>query len=487
MGGPFFKSEMGGLLRAWHQACKTLLNHYIRGESRMLSIKGKTGLIFLVFFIIYGTLSYGIQRATIYPSFQSLEYEEARKNLFRASEAIYNEIDRIESLCRDWATWDDTCDFLENKTNEHLQTHLQPKTFIINKLNFILFCDTAGNVVWGDCYDLATEERMESLDSLKTQIKAASSLLSYNPDALSFSAGGVLIAKPFPILVSSHPILKNNSEGSILGYLIMGRFLNQDLIEEFKEQAEFDFDIVPIQGETVPTKFKKIAEQITVEKPHLIQSEEDSFLHAYTTAPDINGQKALLVSSKIPRKVIQAGARAMGYAMISMLIAGVFIFIGLRLILQRVILSPVSNLTKHMILVGKTGDLSSRPSLDRRDEIGVLGKEFERMLGKLKEKDDELVKANSKLEEDVNERQRLIDELEKALSEVKTLSGLLPICSSCKRIRDDKGYWNQIESYIHKHSEAEFSHSICPDCVKKLYPDMYDEMYPGEGHKKTDG
>ncbi len=53
---------------------------------------------------------------------------------------------------------------------------------------------------------------------------------------------------------------------------------------------------------------------------------------------------------------------------------------------------------------------------------------------------------------------------------IKTLSGFLPICASCKKIRDDKGYWNQIESYIKEHSEAEFSHSICPDCTEKLYP-----------------
>ena len=62
--------------------------------------------------------------------------------------------------------------------------------------------------------------------------------------------------------------------------------------------------------------------------------------------------------------------------------------------------------------------------------------------------------------------------LEKALAEVKTLQGLLPICASCKRIRDDKGYWNQIESCIHKHSEAEFSHGICPECAKELYPEL---------------
>jgi hypothetical protein len=70
------------------------------------------------------------------------------------------------------------------------------------------------------------------------------------------------------------------------------------------------------------------------------------------------------------------------------------------------------------------------------------------------------------------ERDRVIRELQKALAEVKTLRGFLPICAGCKSIRDDAGYWNQIESYIKKHSDAEFSHGICPACAKKLYPDL---------------
>ena len=64
------------------------------------------------------------------------------------------------------------------------------------------------------------------------------------------------------------------------------------------------------------------------------------------------------------------------------------------------------------------------------------------------------------------------EKLEAALARIKTLGGMLPICSHCKKIRDDKGYWNQVESYIHEHTDAEFSHSICPDCAKKHYPDL---------------
>jgi len=61
------------------------------------------------------------------------------------------------------------------------------------------------------------------------------------------------------------------------------------------------------------------------------------------------------------------------------------------------------------------------------------------------------------------------EKLQKALDEIKTLKGIVPICAHCKKIRDDKGYWNLLESYIEKHSEAEFSHGMCPDCLEELY------------------
>jgi len=75
-----------------------------------------------------------------------------------------------------------------------------------------------------------------------------------------------------------------------------------------------------------------------------------------------------------------------------------------------------------------------------------------------------------------NEKHKLILDLQEALAKVKTLSGMLPICSSCKQIRDDKGYWNQVDTYLHEHSDVEFSHALCPDCAKKLYPEYYDKM-----------
>jgi len=125
-----------------------------------------------------------------------------------------------------------------------------------------------------------------------------------------------------------------------------------------------------------------------------------------------------------------------------------------------------------------------RDVTERKQAEEALQRAHEKLEIRVQERTAGLTKANKALHAEImerkrmeEERERLICELREALAKVKTLSGLLPICASCKKIRDDKGYWNQIEAFIRDHSEAEFSHSICPECRKKLYPELNDSHH----------
>lgn len=104
--------------------------------------------------------------------------------------------------------------------------------------------------------------------------------------------------------------------------------------------------------------------------------------------------------------------------------------------------------------------------------VFIVGNGFRERRKRL-QAEEKLLRYQECLEEQVAQR---TSELKKAMAEVKVLSGLLPICSSCKKIRNEEGGWNSIEAYIHKHSEAKFSHGICPECLKKLYPDFADRV-----------
>ena len=139
-------------------------------------------------------------------------------------------------------------------------------------------------------------------------------------------------------------------------------------------------------------------------------------------------------------------------------------------------LVSVSDLTQSLIII-IIHDITER----KRTETQLV-KQQENLEKLVAERTLALIEANTKLERDIIERKKLYDqreelihELQNALSKVKTLSAFLPICSSCKKIRDDKGYWQQLEAYLGKHSGTEFSHSICPECSRKLHPEMQEK------------
>lgn len=101
------------------------------------------------------------------------------------------------------------------------------------------------------------------------------------------------------------------------------------------------------------------------------------------------------------------------------------------------------------------------------DKMSMLNSEMANMVREIQRKNREIQKKNLELE------QKTIA-LEKAHSEIRMLTGIIPICMHCKKIRDDKGYWNQLEKFITEHSEAQFSHGICPDCMTDLYSEFYE-------------
>lgn len=123
------------------------------------------------------------------------------------------------------------------------------------------------------------------------------------------------------------------------------------------------------------------------------------------------------------------------------------------------------------------GDLSRRAASGPNDEIGSLATTFNEMAETIAEHtetlEERVAERTSELSEANRKNLEVIEELKQALQEVKTLKGMLPICASCKKIRNDEGYWTQIEAFILCHTEAELSHGMCPDCAERLYPEYF--------------
>ncbi|MDI6729026.1 MAG: HAMP domain-containing protein [Thermodesulfovibrionales bacterium] len=145
------------------------------------------------------------------------------------------------------------------------------------------------------------------------------------------------------------------------------------------------------------------------------------------------------------------------------------LIITFAVILIRAITHPLAKLQEGTKIIAN-GNLDYKVGTNAKDEIGQLSRAFDAMTENLKT----ITASRDELNREIEERklaeqalERSNRELEQRLHEIKTLRGILPICSYCKKIRNDKGYWEQLEMYIHDHSEAEFSHGMCDDCAKK--------------------
>ncbi len=138
------------------------------------------------------------------------------------------------------------------------------------------------------------------------------------------------------------------------------------------------------------------------------------------------------------------------------------------LVFRKFFVTPVKKLDESASSIAK-GHFAVQIDITSSDELGDLARNMEALSKSIQKHQAEIKQSHDELEQKVKER---TVELETAMSKIKTLKGLLPICMHCKKIRDDKGYWNQMEAYIHEHSDAEFSHSICRECADKYYPDL---------------
>lgn len=237
------------------------------------------------------------------------------------------------------------------------------------------------------------------------------------------------------------------------------------------QDAQNDFDATFSGFSTILEKYKR--EKRSVGRK-LAFDEADSrligqvFLKAYSLQDSIN-----LLYESTEMESVTTRNRVFILTIFFVLSGGVAVVVN-SIVTGRIVAKGVTKLHEGVGIIGG-GNLDYRIDAGGNDELAVLARASNDMAARLKESytsfaslQQEIIRRK-RIEE---EREKLIKDLQEALARVKQLSGMLPICSSCKKVRDDKGYWNQIEVYIRDHSEAEFTHGICPECFKKLYPDV---------------
>ncbi len=210
-----------------------------------------------------------------------------------------------------------------------------------------------------------------------------------------------------------------------------------------------------------------------IEPQGFFSSDDGEKFYVYAQLPDYREMKGLgwvLVIENDTAEIFAPVDQLKKKLTLFALCATVLI-LGLSLFTIRIISGPLNKMKEAALAFGR-GEMDTRIDISTSDEIGQVAAAFNTMskdLQKTTVSRDILVKEEK-------EKEKLIGELQEALKEVKTLSGIIPICMHCKQIRDDKGYWNKLEQFVAEHSEVRFSHSICDKCVQDHYPELAEKI-----------
>ncbi|HPO12941.1 MAG TPA: CHASE4 domain-containing protein [Candidatus Hydrogenedentes bacterium] len=362
-----------------------------------MSLGTRIGLYLLIAVTVYGVLDYSIQRWVILPSFEKLERRDAAENLDRCASAIQRELKHLDIFCRDWSAWDDSYAFIVSGNPEYIKANLIDLTFTDNRLSLIFFVDIHGKVVWGRFFDLEQNKPAE-LDKFPPSSWALNNpLLQHKSEDSSLS--GILLTRAGAMLVVSRPIITTLNMGPIRGSLIMGRLLDNTLITSIAEQIKAAVEIKPIVENWLSPEDLDHLSALTPEHPYHYAEHGMRNLHVCTTYAGMDGKPVLWIQATINRYIMAQGMDTVWMARLSMVVIGLLVFLVVLLSIRFSVTKPLAHLTGHVTRVTKEEDLASLELPPRRDEIGLLTREFNHMVRRIQNDNAERRQAEKALRE----------------------------------------------------------------------------------------
>lgn len=321
-----------------------------------------------------------VGRLLIYPSFIALEQEQARRNAERVIEVINRELALLSPTCEDWSYWDETYDFTENLNNYYLRTNLTQANQISLKVNLLGFYDRQGRRLWARGMDFASQQSFPLDEFSRERLPIDYPLLSH--EDIPKVRVGLLNTAHGPLLAVSSPILTSVRTGPSRGTMIMGRFLDTEAIGRIAQQTLLRIDLRQTRS-SQPTTGNLDAHNQRI--PHTAFKFETlpKSMRASTTLAGIDGRPLLDLIIDTPREVSARGRAALRVSMICIALAGLTITLTLLWLLNNTIVLPLAQLTELARNIGADDDLRTRLRLQRQDEIGELGNEFDRMLDRM--------------------------------------------------------------------------------------------------------
>ena len=337
-----------------------------------MNIRFKVIALIAVTFAVLGVAEILVERQVVMSSFAELERADARSTMRRVDNALDLTLERVALSATDWGNWADTYRFVQDHNPDYVATNITDLALRQLNVNALLVVDPDGRFVLSRDLDL-NSDRPLGLDF------AARKVL---PDDFPWRAAlrdgrpakGLLQTNHGILMLAGAPVLDGNGQGPARGMVILGRLLSSAAIRGIGAQTQ-----------------AQLAMLAPVDHASAELTESATLTQVYRSFNDLYGRPLMRLRVDVPREVTMRGRRALLYASLCLIAAAVIVLILLVVVLSRMILSPLAVVTRHAVALGEDKDLTTRLDLKRDDEIGVLAREFDRMVARVAESRTQLV------------------------------------------------------------------------------------------------
>ncbi|MCA9000780.1 MAG: HAMP domain-containing protein [Planctomycetes bacterium] len=370
-----------------------------------MSLRTKIALVLLGVIGVFALANYRIQQTVFFERFEQLEQGLAETDINRVKAAIREEVDDVRSMARGWAEWDalynyvDTTDpafVLDNLSGSRLAGQGIDLLFILGKSDGEILASEGSDqgalrslqgylpVRWSRIQGADPDEKIELPLFPRDYFAPGHPLATTATDGVLRS--GVLMTDYRPIIVASHPIRRSQGDGEPRGAVILGRFLDEDLAGTLSEQTGVSFTAYQADGRhEIPEFLNDLLPAIASSTKPVMIPDSDERLDVYGAFNDIRERPEIILHARIPRDVSATGAVALSSGLLSTITAGAVLLLVLLALMRHIVLGPLVKLTKHTQWIGSNEDFRAKIQMDRKDEIGALATEFDRMMDQLEE------------------------------------------------------------------------------------------------------
>jgi PAS domain S-box-containing protein len=345
-----------------------------------MNLRTKTFIVITAFFICVFLILAFVISSLVNNNYRREENQLVMDKVQLIHLLIDDSLRGLEKVVVDWAEWDDTYVFVQDKNQAYIDSNLPDSVFFNNRWNLVIIVNSSGDIVFSKAYDLIEGKSISIPEYLNSYISPGGALLTYAETA---NVKGIISQPEAPMMVVTHPILTGQGSGPRRGTFILGRSLDSVAVERLSNITNLTVKTYnPLMGQTLP-EVQSVYPLLLQGTSYVAQPQDTNTIAGYSLLKDINEKPALILRVEIPRTLYSQSKSVISYFTLSLFAFGLVFELAILLLLDRMVLSRIARLSNGVNYIAQKGDPASHLDIGGRDEITHLAGNINNMLDSL--------------------------------------------------------------------------------------------------------